>query len=87
MSHQCDSCKYNINADYGYSNWTVEGTDKRCAKKVHETFDRFYDHAPEYDKIPNPCPQYSFGEPIKMDVEQEDYSSLTDEQKEIWDNQ
>lgn len=81
---QCESCKFYVLDDYGYSNYTVEGTMQCCAKKVFVSFDRFYGNAPEQAKIPDPCPRYEFGEPIEMDVEMDGFNYLTDEQREIY---
>lgn len=86
MNDSCTQCKFAIWEDYGYSNWTVEGTDFTCAKGAHPdgTFDRFYKVNTKlaYGKD---CPKYEEGEPISMDVEHENVSDLTEEQKVIWE--
>lgn len=80
---QCKSCKYCVYRDYGYSNYTVEGTSQECGRGVHESFDRFYGQAPEIALIPVPCPSYSSGEPIKLDVDGKLWDELTEEEKAI----
>lgn len=80
---QCDNCRYCVYRDYGYSNYTVEGTSKECGRGIHEPFDNFYKRAPEYQVIPDPCPSWSSGEPLRLDVDGEVWESLTEEEKEI----
>jgi hypothetical protein len=81
----CSNCKFCIYQDVGYSNYTVEGTDVYCAKELHpnDGFDRFYERANEM-KFAEQCTGYEFGDPVKMDVEKEDYSSLSDDEKVVW---
>ena len=40
----CEGCKFGCLFDFGYSNYTVEGTEFFCAKSLHPDghFDRFY---------------------------------------------
>lgn len=86
MNYQnCNNCKYALFIDYGYSNYTVEGTDFECAKHVHpdKTFDRFYGQAPELNYGAN-CPEFEEGETINMDVDGDNFNTLTQEQKIIW---
>lgn len=80
---QCDNCKFCVYRDYGYSNYTVEGTNKECGRGVHGPFDNFYQTAPEYKNIPYPCPEWASGEPLYLDVDGEVWESLTEEEKEI----
>lgn len=86
MEKSCDNCKYAIYEDYGYSNYTVEGTEFQCGKKAHPegAFDRFYRENPSLN-FGAQCEFHEAGEPISMDVEHEDYPELTDEQKAIFD--
>lgn len=70
MSRHCDFCRYALNEDYGYSNYTTEGTTFWCLKSVHpnDGFDRFYGT----DKRQNfaiDCPEFSEGIPVEMDVD------------------
>ncbi len=82
---QCDSCKFCVYDDYGYSNWTVEGTTKSCAKGMHEAFDNFYGNDKVWSVVPNPCEKKEIGNPIVMDCEGENMDELTPEQREIWE--
>jgi hypothetical protein len=83
--NKCDDCKYAVIEDYGYSNYTVEGTTVSCGKRVFEPFDNFYGEAPEYkqEAILN-CTQHAPGGPIYMDVDGE--TTLTPEEQEIYDS-
>lgn len=82
----CDQCRFAVFEDHGYSNWTVEGTDFTCAKRLHPegTFDRFYGHNPKLDYAAQ-CPGFDAGECVDMDVECENEASLTPEQRQVWD--
>ena len=44
MSKNCSDCKHSVLVDYGYSNYTVEGTNVYCIKKLHPNpgFDNWY---------------------------------------------
>jgi hypothetical protein len=79
-------CKFAIHEDFGYSNYTVEGTTFHCAKKLNPNgeFDEFYgsDKRMEYAKE---CEGFEEGEGPKIDVDREDIDSLTDEQKAIYE--
>ena len=81
----CNTCKYAVYKDYGYSNYTVEGTDFECAMNAHPsgTFDRFYGKAKELE-FGLTCKKWQEGEPIQMDVERCNVCELSDEQKEVW---
>lgn len=83
----CLGCKFCICQDVGYSNYTVEGTDFLCAKKLHPEgrFDRWYGEDPRL-KFAQKCTGFEHGEPIEMDVGHENYDGLTQEQKEIFDS-
>jgi hypothetical protein len=63
-------CKFAIHEDFGYSNYTVEGTTFHCAKKLNPA---------------KGCIGFEEGEGPKIDVEREDVASLTDEQKAIYE--
>jgi len=82
----CNTCAFAIFQDYGWSNYTVEGTYFFCAKDLHPDngFDRFYgeDKRLNYGKF---CPGYEEGEPIEMDVQEEMVEELTPGQRAIWE--
>ena len=83
----CGDCRFACFVDYGYSNYTIEGTEFYCAKKAHPDghFDRFYNE----DKRLNfaaKCKKFKAGKCIEMDVEEEGLSDLTPDQTEIYKN-
>ena len=72
---KCNSCKYAIELDYGYSNYTVEGTTIDCLLHLNPKFpeDRFYGLEPCL-LFANECKSFSKGYPVGVDCEQEDGS-------------
>lgn len=68
----CDDCRYCFNEDYGYSNYTTEGTQFRCIKAAHPKgdFDRFYGETPDLEYAQQ-CPEFKPGNSFSMDVEGE----------------
>ena len=81
----CTDCKFAVFTDYGYSNWTVEGTDFNCSNKLHPdgVFDRFYKQNAKLNYAEQ-CSGFTSGEAIHMDVDCEGIDDLTDEQKQIY---
>lgn len=61
----CDACKYCYYQDYGYSNYTVEGTEANCPK------DRFYGVHPAL-KYAESCCGFAPGHPVDVDVDHDD---------------
>ena len=84
-NRSCNNCKYAVFIDFGYSNYTVEGTEFNCAKKLHPDapFDRWYgeDTRLEFGKA---CEGYEEGDPLEIDVDRESLDYLTDEQMIIF---
>lgn len=82
----CSECRFAIFRDYGYSNWTVEGTQFMCAKRLHpdDSFDRFYNVNPKLEYAEK-CDGFVEGIPVDMDVDEEKMDDLTSEEKEVWD--
>lgn len=82
----CEDCKFCILEDTGYSNYTVEGTDFNCAKKLHPdgVFDRFYGEEDKM-KFAQKCSEFEKGNKIEIDVEGENIGNFTPEQKQIYD--
>lgn len=80
----CNDCKYAIFQDYGYSNYTTEGTTFYCAKKAHpsDEFDRWYGKD-ERLNFAAECKEFSKGDSIDMDVDGD--IELTPEQQAIYD--
>lgn len=70
---KCTDCRYCIQQDYGYSNWTVEGTDVDCLLKKNPDFpaDRFYEETPSLT-FAESCNKFSEGGSVYIDVDQED---------------
>ena len=82
----CENCENCILDDYGYSNYSTEGTYVYCTLKLHpeDGFDRFYGED-EKLKFADKCPSYTEGEAIFMDVDRKNIAELSDKQKKKWD--
>lgn len=82
----CIDCKFAVFVDYGYSNYTVEGTTFSCALGAHPDgeFDRFYGEDKRLE-FANECPKFAEGEAIHMDVESQELPNLTPDQLAIWE--
>lgn len=68
----CETCKWCVMQDHGYSNYTVEGTTVHCLKKLHpeDGFDRWFGD----DKriaFANECAGYEAGEAVSIDCDRE----------------
>ena len=77
---KCVKCRFNVEHDYGYSNYTIEGTEVICLKEVHDGFDRWHGEGAVPDSI-NACDQFVEGEPTMIDVDMEDCCTCTPEQQ------
>lgn len=68
----CQDCKFCINEDYGYSNWTTEGTISDCLLHLNENYpcDRWYGHNPVHD-CADECQQFTDGDCVEVDVDYE----------------
>ena len=74
VSRKCSECDFAILADFGYSNYTVEGTTVYCSKHLHPDgeFDHWYGES-EKDLFANKCSEFSSIEgPVMVDVEGEE---------------
>lgn len=82
----CENCKFGCLFDYGYSNYTTEGTEFFCAKSLHPDghFDRFYGEDKRL-KFAEKCPGFEAGKAIEMDTECQGEADLTPEQRAIYD--
>jgi len=71
----CDECKYCLLQDYGYSNYTVEGTTADCLLKLNPNLpkDHFYGEAEGLD-FADTCQKYTAGDNVYIDCDQEDGS-------------
>ena len=65
-ARRCSECKNCLLQDYGYSNWTVEGTDSICNKGKREDFD-YSDKELDFSAIG--CDSFLKGEPDCKSVE------------------
>jgi len=74
----CNECRFALMQEFGYSNYTVEGTTFHCMLQEHPDgeFDRWYgtDTRLQYAEK---CEKYEEGDPDILDVEQSDYDSLS----------
>lgn len=69
---KCDDCKFCVLEDYGYSNYTVEGTNADCILEMNPWFPD--DHRwGESDSMAfaNVCPRFKEGGAIEIDVDRE----------------
>jgi hypothetical protein len=81
MDKKCSECDFAILEDYGYSNWTVEGTSVICSKGLHPQgdFDRWYGQD-DRDKIAETCEEFqSTIGPPHVDCEREEIPYGADE--------
>lgn len=80
----CLDCKFCVQKDYGYSNYTVEGTEVFCGKRLHPDtpFDRWYGEEPKL-AFAKQCEGFEEGDAIKLDVDGDAFDDLTDEQRDI----
>ncbi len=70
---KCTDCKYAIEEDYGYSNYTVEGTSVDCLLKLNPKFpvDRGYGLEPDLD-FAQDCSRFCAGGSVQVDCDQDD---------------
>lgn len=73
---KCNNCKHGLQVDYGYSNWTVEGTDFGCEHHPESPFDMWYGDD-ERLNYATQCEFYTNGSNLSLDVEQEEAKDLT----------
>lgn len=81
----CLNCRFAIHEDFGYSNYTTEGTTFHCAKKAHPDgeFDEFYGEDKRL-KYGADCKAFEEGDGVSMDVDHENESDLTPAEMEVW---
>lgn len=74
----CEGCKFALFDDFGYSNYTVEGTTFHCLKTLHPDgqFDRFYGGNPQLN-FAEKCSGFFGGDPVCLDVDREDWERGT----------
>lgn len=66
----CDHCKFALIVDYGYSNYTVEGSTFHCLKNIHPKSgeDWFYGEAKDFGKT---CASWGGGGMTELDCDGE----------------
>lgn len=69
---KCTNCKYCLQVDHGFSNYTVEGTDVFCLLELNPKMpvDRFYGEEPIL-KYAKKCKNFIEGVGVHIDVEEE----------------
>jgi hypothetical protein len=67
---KCVNCKFCVLEDYGYSNYTVEGTNADCLLNLNPDFpvDNFYGETKEHN-FASTCSRFTEGSPIAIDVD------------------
>lgn len=75
MSKTCEKCNFCLLNDFGYSNYTTEGTTVVCLKDKQDDFDRWYGEDSRLN-FAETCPSYDEGEAFYMDVDQENTNEL-----------
>lgn len=81
-SRSCSGCVNAFFEDYGYSNYTVEGTTFSCVLGKHPdgSFDRFYGNEPRL-AFAAKCNGFVAGEPVELDCEGENYNEMSADEK------
>jgi hypothetical protein len=69
----CRRCRWHMWEEYGYSNYTVEGSYFHCLKKLHpeDGFDEFYGEDPRLD-FAQTCGSFQVGEGVQLDCDREE---------------
>lgn len=65
----CDDCKFCVYQDYGYSNYTVEGTNISCLADKFEEYEQSYNDVVDNRAIT--CDHFNKGESWHIDVDRE----------------
>ncbi len=86
VKKSCNDCEFALFNDYGYSNYTQEGTEFFCTLRFHpdDGFDSFYGNDPRLE-FADECVMFTLGEPIAMDVDNEGLADLTPRQRALFD--
>lgn len=84
MARSCEDCSNCLLMDFGYSNWTVEGTSVLCMVDVHpdKEFDRWYGEDDRL-KFAEQCERFSPGGAERLDVDREDFNELSAQAQEF----
>ena len=70
---KCNACKYHLNQDTGYSNYTVEGRDIYCLLEQNPDLpvDLWYGDEPKLD-FAETCASFQPGDGVYVDVDHDD---------------
>ncbi|KKN52634.1 hypothetical protein LCGC14_0610280 [marine sediment metagenome] len=81
----CEDCKFCLFEDYGYSNYTTEGTEFICLKKLHPdgSFDRFYGEDKRLN-FASKCSSFTEGQPVEVDCDREDLKNYNDSLSSVY---
>ena len=83
----CDRCMFAFLVDYGYSNYTVEGTNFYCGINKHPDgpFDQFYGGDKRLGYASD-CQYFAKGHAVKMDVDRDNLveQKMTPAQLILW---
>ena len=89
MCKKCSECGNCVLIDYGYSNYTVEGTSVNCALGLNPNgeFDLWYGED-KRDRFADECSSYIKDDPVCIDVDKEDvpWNLRFEEGSEKWQN-
>lgn len=80
MEKKCSNCNFCVLDDFGYSNWTVEGSNVYCSKGLNPEapFDRWYG-TDKRDRIAENCEHYADDVgPVDLDCDREDADRTAD---------
>jgi hypothetical protein len=69
---KCTNCKYCVEEGFGYSNYTVEGTEVDCLLGLNPAMpvDRFYGEEPSLS-FAERCEKFTKGCSVYLDVDRE----------------
>lgn len=69
----CRDCRWHMWEDFGYSNYTTEGSYFHCLKKLHpeDGFDEFYGEDKRLD-FAQSCQSFEAGEGVQLDCDREE---------------
>lgn len=84
---ECSECANCIQKDYGYSNYTVEGTYIHCYLGLHpeDGFDHFYGEDVR-NRFAETCEKYCQGGPLlKIDVESENVDNFSPAERIVYE--
>lgn len=87
ITRRCTDCGWHMAIQYGYSNWTVEGSYIHCRRDLLPAtgIDDWYGEDKQLGIIATACPDFCPGAGGTVDVDREDIEDLTPEQRSWYD--